>query len=339
MELNYNKVPKLRGKDAKVRFKKATKALALTRWPLYFVGPSGSGKTIIAMNVAKYYATKNNVPAYYVQLSPDQTKTSLILGLRLDNGSLVPKRGVVANAMDEGAIIVVDEAPHASQELLLMFNSICDRTSVTAIGDDSVVAEDTFRVIFCGNTSNYAANQKLPQSFAQRMIAFNFDFPNAKDEASIAYKMYCDELNGNRKVPSVVAKYVTGIIREARNERFPLSVRNVAAALMLMDISLEEDFDYENANQLEIEKAISAIGGENTESLMNRVFSMIHGMNSNIERVLDDQQTHELFAFVTHLTADTFVDSVLSATMYWLDVEGMEFDMDEIKSKLRASIF
>ena len=53
--------------------------------------PSGSGKSIIAMNLARQYALAKNVPAYYVQLSPEQTKTSLILGLRLENGSLAVK--------------------------------------------------------------------------------------------------------------------------------------------------------------------------------------------------------------------------------------------------------
>ena len=88
----------------------------------FVLGPSGSGKSIIAMNLARQYALAKNVPAYYVQLSPEQTKTSLILGLRLENGSLAVKNGVVADCMERGGIIIVDEATHSVQEILLMFN-------------------------------------------------------------------------------------------------------------------------------------------------------------------------------------------------------------------------
>jgi MoxR-like ATPase len=167
MELNLDKVPKLVGKVARDRFMEISTLLENSSWPIYLVGPSGSGKSIMAMNVAGWYSKKYGVPAYYVQLSPDQTKTSLILGLRLINGSLVPVKGLIATAMEKGGIVIVDEAAHATQELLLMFNSICDRTSITAIGDAIVESKDSFRVVFASNSSSYAGNSKLPQSFAQ----------------------------------------------------------------------------------------------------------------------------------------------------------------------------
>lgn len=336
MELNYSKVPKLTGSDAKERFTKIYKLLNTTTWPLYLVGPSGSGKTLMAMNIAKYYAKKHNKKAYYVQLSPDQTKTSLILGLRLENGSLVPKRGIVAQAMDEGAIIVVDETPHASQELLLMFNSICDRTSVTAIGDDSVVAKDSFRVIFAGNTSNYAANHKLPQSFAQRMIAFNFDYPSADDEAQIAQKMFNDECGKNTEIPEIVCKYVTDIIRTCRSEKYPLSVRNVAASLMLLNSCTTKGEITED----EVNEVVNDIGGDNVESLVKKTYNAIHGnLPSNLDTIKDDKSVFELFEYIAKVGKKDFVDSLLSASMYWLDIEGFDFDVDEIKARLRASIF
>jgi len=336
MELNYEKIPKLTGEDAKVRFTKIFKILNSTTWPIYLVGPSGSGKSIMAMNIAKYYAKRKGVKAYYVQLSPDQTKTSLILGLRLEAGSLVPKRGIVAQAMAEGSIIVVDEAPHATQELLLMFNSICDRTSVTAIGDDSVVAKDSFRVIFAGNTSNYAANNKLPQSFAQRMIAFNFDYPSVEDEVAIAYKMYQEEFNGGANVPVAVCKYVASILREIRNEKFPLSVRNIAATLMLLN-SCEQK---EKVNEDDVNNLINEIGGENVESLAKKVYSALHHSSpSNLSIIKDDKSVFELFSFVDKVGQEQFIDSILSASMYWLDIEGFDFDIEEIKARLRASIF
>lgn len=82
--LNLKNIPKIVGIHGKKMFNECMGILNYTRWPIYISGPSGSGKSIIAMNLAKKYAQENNVPAYYVQLSPEQTKTSLILGLRLE---------------------------------------------------------------------------------------------------------------------------------------------------------------------------------------------------------------------------------------------------------------
>lgn len=117
-QLDLQQIPKIVGEDGTQLLARCYAVLEHTRWPLYIVGPSGSGKSIIAMNLARQYALAKNVPAYYVQLSPEQTKTSLILGLRLENGSLAVKNGVVADCMERGGIIIVDEATHSVQEIL-----------------------------------------------------------------------------------------------------------------------------------------------------------------------------------------------------------------------------
>lgn len=90
-QLDLKKIPAVVGKAGRELLQRCYGVLEHTRWPLYIVGPSGSGKSIIAMNLARQYARQRQVPAYYVQLSPEQTKTSLILGLRLENGSLSVK--------------------------------------------------------------------------------------------------------------------------------------------------------------------------------------------------------------------------------------------------------
>lgn len=82
-KLDVKKVPRVVGVKGRRMLKRCLNVIENTKWPLYIVGPSGSGKSIIAMNIAKEYAMKHKVDAYYVQLSPEQTKTSLILGLRL----------------------------------------------------------------------------------------------------------------------------------------------------------------------------------------------------------------------------------------------------------------
>lgn len=192
--LDPSQVPELVGEDAAKRLSRCLSILNNTIWPLYLTGPSGSGKTLTAMNIAKQYSQAHCVPAYYVQLSPEMTKTSLILGLRLISGSLQVVDGVVAHCMQTRDIIVVDEAAHTTHELLLMFNSILDRTSVTSVGDRIIYAADTFRIIFCSNDSSYAGNVRLPQSFAQRMVSFHFDYPSFESEFLITRQIATDGL-------------------------------------------------------------------------------------------------------------------------------------------------
>lgn len=334
MHLNLKQVPKLVGEDAKEKFTVLSRLLTTTKWPIFLTGPSGSGKSIIAMNLAKWYAKQNKVPAYYVQLSPDQTKTSLILGLRLKNGSLVPVKGMIAEAMEKGGIVVVDEATHATQELLLMFNSICDRVAVTSIGDEIVYAKDSFRVIFCANTSQYAGNVKLPQSFAQRMIAFNFEYPDFESEVKIAQKIVKDEFKGDIDVPNSVFRYVTSVFRDVRNEHYPLSVRNIAAAIILLNVH-----DRDSVTQEMLEQFIQEYFGQQAESILTGIYARLHGKKPySIQNVLNDKDCIELLMFVASIGRDNFKNAVLSAGMMYLDFDGLHYEIQKVKEKLASSL-
>jgi hypothetical protein len=329
--LNLDKVNKIVGKGANERLYLFKKFLINNgQIPLYFSGPSGSGKTIMAQNLAKWYSEEFDVPAYYVQLSPDQTKTSVILGLRLVNGSMKPVSGVVANCMEEGGICVIDEATHGTQELLLMFNSICDRTCNTSIGDKSVDAKDTTRFILCSNDSDYAGNNKLPQSFAQRLIGFRFGYPTERDEVVIARKMIKDDINENN-ISLATIKYVTNIIREIRTNTYPLSVRNVANAVLMMNLY------YDKSNE---DKVITF--GPNSsynEAMLKNVFRRIYGRELfNLDDAINKKEILEIFEDVCCVGLNNYKESILSSCMYYLDIEGYGIDIKSIKDKLKSCL-
>jgi hypothetical protein len=331
MELNLGMVPKMVGDDAKIRFNQLYRILNNSKNPLFFTGPSGSGKTIYAMNLAKKYARSNIVPAYYVQLSPDQTKTSLIMGLRLKNGSLVPVRGLIAEAMRKGGIVVVDEATHTTQELLLMFNSICDRTTVTSIGDDIVFAKDTFRVIFTANTSHYAGNIKLPQSFAQRLMAFHFDYPSYDDELRIMRKIVNDEYGEDIEYHKSVFRYIVNVFREVRNEHYPLSVRNMAAAAIMVNLH-KKDHDFN------MDDFLDGLG-QQAESTVKSVYQKIWGKQpTSTQQVSEDVYTTEFLHFVGSIGRENFRNSILSAGMFYLDFDGMDYEIRKVKDKLLGAL-
>lgn len=325
MVMNLSSVKPLVGGTARARFQETYAMLENTRWPLYFTGPSGSGKTAMAMALAKQYSSEYDVPAYYVQLSPDQTKTSVILGLRLVRGTLRPVRGTVALAMESGGIIIVDEATHTTQELLLMFNGIMDRVSVTAVGDDIVYAEDTFRIVFCSNDSVYAGNVKLPQSFAQRVASFTFGYPTHGDEVKIAKKIVEDEFSGGMDVPYQVVKYLVSFIRDVRSDEFPLSARNVASSIIRLSLAPkgEETMD-----------KYFAIG--NPEAIRRMIATRVNGAASSMDLTGSDVNT--VVSYISRVGVEKFREVVLCSVMYYLDVDGMDLASEEIKNKIKNGV-
>jgi MoxR-like ATPase len=330
-QLDPDKIPELVGSASRERMSQCLRLLRETAWPLYFTGPSGSGKTLMAMNLAKQYSLEVKVPPYYVQLSPEMTKTSLILGLRLIDGSLTVVDGVVAECMRTGGILVVDEAAHTTHELLLMFNSILDRTSVTSVGDRIIYSADTFRIIFCGNDSSYAGNVRLPQSFAQRMVAFFFDYPDFESELAIACRIAEDECSRPFTVPPAVARYVLATIRLIRSGQYPLSARNAAIILVLLNLAQKGETGEIKpyfTDPLSAEAKRRAAAG--------RILQIPDGELSM--EALEDERITEFQRFVSGIGVETFRQIFLSGSMYYLDVDGLELDQETVRGEIETRI-
>ena len=327
-KLDLQKIPKLIGQYSQDQAKKCYKVLKTTNWPLYLIGPSGSSKTITAMNLAKKYALDHQVPAYYVQLSPELTKTSLILGHRLVKGSLEVVEGVVAKCMQEGGIIIVDEATHGTQELLLMFNSILDRTSATSIGDKIVYSKPTFRVIFCSNDSKYAGNVRLPQSFAQRLAVFNFEYPTWQDEMEISKNIASTECSQPIVLTENVAAYVTNMMRDIRNKDYPLSARNMAIALVLLNLA--------DKKSSKIDEYFTV--GQNTEAIRTKIAERTFGGKVTSAKDLISPEVVEVTQFISDVGIENFRKAMYSSMLFYLDIDGTELMEDEVKNKIQNSI-
>lgn len=332
-QLNLKQIPKVVGDGPRKTCNECYRQLQHTRIPIFLTGPSGSGKSIVAMNLAKRYSIKNSVPAFYVQLSPDQTKTNLILGLRLVNGSLEVVNGVVADCMESGGIIVIDETAHGTPELMLMLNSLLDRTAITSIGDKTIIAKDSFRVIFCANDSTYAGNNKLPQSFAQRQVVYFCGYPTWEDEVKIALELIKSECDVKLTVPDVVVKYITSVISEIRKDNFPLSVRNIASAAILLGLRKKiTDDEFINNERERFES------GPNTEATRRKIACRILNQEVQTAKDLVGGNVGEFINFICTVGIDNFVEDILRSTMYYLDIDTGISDIDIIRQGIRATI-
>ncbi|MDR1617028.1 MAG: AAA family ATPase [Syntrophomonadaceae bacterium] len=296
--------------------------------------PFRFGKNHYCHEYRKKYALERKVPAYYVQLSPEQTKTSLILGLRLEQGSLVVKNGIVAECMERGGVIVVDEATHAMQEVLLMFNSILDRTSVTAIGDKIVFAHENFRILFCANDSQYSGNIKLPQSFAQRLVCFYFDYPESEDELKIVDKIVAEECKIPDEVPVEVKRYVIDIMREMRSKTYPLSVRNAAIAVVMCNLALART--QRNVDTVTVDDYF--ITGNNVESIRRSIAERIGFKDVENISDLSSPELNRFVKFISVIGVKRFKEIILESFMYYLDVDLGFYDLQLAKDKIQAAI-
>ena len=333
-QLQMENVKTLLGDGPKEMARDIMSILKSTKLSPYFVGPSGVGKTHTGMFLVKAYVNMMKkqgveVPGYFIQLSPDQTKTSVIGGHRLIKGSLESVNGVFANCMEQGGIIYVDEVTHATQEMMLMFNSALDRTAVTSVGDRSVVAHENFRAMFGSNTSRYAGNNRLPQSFAQRMVAFPFDYPSIEDEITIARGIVVDELGRDTVVPNSVIRYLSTIAREVREQRdnFPLSARNIASATMVMDLALKRSGDVDEY-----------FTGANVESTRRNLAQRILSHEPTGTMDLNQGPVGEFIRFVSSIGIEKFRQAVLGSFMYYLDVDGSELVRDQLRADMASSI-
>lgn len=336
-ELNLDKIGKLSGKEMKDKFTNIFNLLITVDRPLFFTGSPGTGKTVLAKALAKAYCNKTGARAFYLQLSPDMTKTSIILGLRLENGNLVPCKGVLAEAMEKGDIVIIDEATHTTQQMLLMFNSILDRESCTSIGDEIVHKNDRMRVIFCSNDSMCAGNIQLPQSFAQRVIFFNFEYPNREDEIAIATMMLKADL-GENEIPEAIIKYIVSLIRKNRNKTFPLSVRNVVNALILLETCKKNDDLLEDEKKLQDAVSSFLMQKGSGESKIKNAYEAIHNVKEkDIQVISDDDELNEFLCYIAYVGIKSFKEAILNSCLFYADVDGFN-SISKGKDMLEASI-
>lgn len=351
-ELDLNKVPKLVGKGVLEKFKRAYFFIKHSKTPLFLIGPAGAGKTVFALNLAKEYAKEHGVKAYYVQLSPEHTKTTLLIGKRLIKGSFISVKGVLAQAAEEGAIVVVDEATHATPELLSTMNQLLERTAMITDGDLIVYAKPTLRIIFCANPARVSTSDYfLPQAFATRVRAIWFDYPSWEEELEIVKQLLQDPEYHRLEllVPEPIIKYALSLMREIRSRESPLSARNIAALVAALNSDLH--FMKENgwngfSQDFDMDKVLSKIRSEvglpenqSLEAFISKVYRRIHGVEpDSLLAALNDEEVKVFLQFIDVYGIREFKERVKEAFMYYLDLDESPIEAKKRREKLEVLI-
>jgi MoxR-like ATPase len=319
LKVDNAKKPYVIGADMRNYFAKILSFVMSTRVPCDLIGDPGTGKTHLGREVAMQYARANDVPAFYCQVDEEMMKASLIAGKAYENGSLVTYRAAVGEAMVTGGIVFVDELTHGMAGIQLVFNSIGDEESRTSIGDMMLEAHPKFRLMFGHNMTTSPGNSPLKTSFASRLMAWPFSYPEAKTEALIAKTLAAKHLGKDQvTIPDSAFAYITSWARDVRKETgnlIPISARNVGAIGMLLSLT-------ERDTSADLLPKFSQ-AGTSAEPLRRKVASRIFFKQAQSSADLHHREVDELLKFISQIGEDQFIQAILQGSMYYLDLENV----------------
>ena len=165
-------------------------------YPVFITGMSGNGKTF---SVEQACATLNR-ELIRVNITIETDEDDLIGGFRLVNGNTVWHNGPVVEALERGAVLLLDEIDLASNKILCL-QSVLEGKGVflKKIGR-YVKPANGFNVIATANTKGkgsddgrFVGTNILNEAFLERFpITFEQEYPSAAIESKILLNQGCD---------------------------------------------------------------------------------------------------------------------------------------------------
>ena len=166
-------------------------------YPSFITGLSGNGKTLSVEQVCA--ATKRELIRVNITIETDED--DLIGGFRLVNGDTVWHNGPVIEALERGAVLLLDEIDLASNKILCL-QSVLEGKGVflKKIGKYVKPAQG-FNVIATANTKGkgsddgrFVGTNILNEAFLERFpVTFEQDYPAASVETKILQNVGCDD--------------------------------------------------------------------------------------------------------------------------------------------------
>lgn len=158
-------------------------------FPVYISGPSGNGKTMMIEQACA--RTKTNYVR--VQITPETDEDDLIGGFRLINGETVFCKGPVIKAMEEGALLLIDEIDRGSNKIMCLQGVLEGNPVLIKKTGEVVHPSNGFNVIATANTKGrgsedgrFSAATIIDEAFLERFVsAIDQPWPTKATEVKI----------------------------------------------------------------------------------------------------------------------------------------------------------
>ena len=158
-------------------------------FPIYISGLSGNGKTFMVEQAC----SKLNREFIRVQINPETDEDDLIGGFRLINGETVFSKGPVLKAMENGAILLLDEIDRATNKIMCLQGILEGKPVLVKKTGETISPKAGFNVIATANTKGkgsedgrFTAASIIDEAFLERFtVAIDQQFPSPSIETKI----------------------------------------------------------------------------------------------------------------------------------------------------------
>jgi len=161
-------------------------------YPVYISGLSGNGKTFMVEQAA----AKLGRQFIRVQINPETDEDDLLGGFRLINGETVFSKGPVLKAMEDGAILLLDEIDRATNKIMCLQGILEGKPVLVKKTGETITPAPGFNVIATANTKGkgsddgrFTAATIIDDAFLERFtVAVDQQFPSVSVEKRIVMK-------------------------------------------------------------------------------------------------------------------------------------------------------
>jgi MoxR-like ATPase len=158
-------------------------------YPVYISGMSGNGKTFMVEQAC----AKLNREFIRVQVNPETDEDDLLGGFRLVDGETVFAKGPVLKAMENGAILLLDEIDRATNKIMCLQGILEGKPVLVKKTGEVIVPAPGFNVIATANTKGkgsedgrYTAASIIDEAFLERFtISIDQKFATPSTETKI----------------------------------------------------------------------------------------------------------------------------------------------------------
>ena len=160
-------------------FEKISKVITTKNFfPILITGPSGVGKTV----AVEHACAVHDRPYIRFQFTPETDEDALLGGLRLINGETVFAKGPVITAMEEGAVLLLDEFDRSSNLNMALQGVLEGKPIMIKATGEIIEPAEGFNIIATGNTKGRGTDDGLYSSAGIIDDALLERFPIALDE-------------------------------------------------------------------------------------------------------------------------------------------------------------